>query len=302
MAVYNGEKYLVPQLNSLVNQTRQADEVIIMDDCSTDRSVQIISSYIEEHHLESWKLIQKQSNQGWKQNFRDGFEQASGELIFPCDQDDIWHPDKIEKMAVCMDAHPGLELLAANYTVFFSGTDEGHGSRKYRENSRVMKNDGSLEIPELDPKWPYVMRPGCVYCFRKSFFESLKPVWDTKFAHDAILWRYARMDHALGILNFSVIDFRRHGDNATSNVSRTIESRVNVFREYIHFHEIAEKRVKSEKERRILERGIRFLEYRIQYFQTRNFLVWLKLAFGYQPYYLSFKGCLGDLYYVLKGR
>ena len=47
MAVYNGEKYLIKQLQSINNQTNKIDEVILIDDCSKDRSVEIIEEFIK---------------------------------------------------------------------------------------------------------------------------------------------------------------------------------------------------------------------------------------------------------------
>ena len=239
MTTYNGKKYLLEQLESLRNQTLKIDEVIIMDDCSKDETPELIRKYIIDNNLSGWKLIENQTNQGWKKNFKLGFDLATGDYIFPCDQDDIWHLDKVQKMAECMEKHPEIELLAANYETFFSEKDDGHGSKLYAAKSKTMKSDGSIEMLGIDPKWSYINRPGCVFCFTKSFYDSILDKWDTKYPHDAILWRFARMDHALALLNYPVIDFRRHGDNATSGESRTKESRIQTYNDYIFFHEMA---------------------------------------------------------------
>ena len=73
MATYNGQKYVLEQMESLRNQTMCIDEVIIMDDCSEDQTSQIINHYIKQYNLISWKLIQNNTNQGWKKNFKLGF-------------------------------------------------------------------------------------------------------------------------------------------------------------------------------------------------------------------------------------
>ena len=91
MCCYNGEKYIQEQMDSLKNQSRKADEIIIIDDCSKDDTVQIIKNYIQQNELHSWKLIENKKNKGWKENFMFGIRQAKGEVIFPCDQDDIWN-------------------------------------------------------------------------------------------------------------------------------------------------------------------------------------------------------------------
>lgn len=300
MTTYNGQKYLREQMDSLREQTMPIDEVIIMDDCSTDHTPDLVSAYIKEYNLKGWNLIQNEQNQGWKKNFKSGFDLATGDYIFPCDQDDIWHPDKVEKMVECMGNNPKIELLAANYVTFFSENDTGSGSKLYASRSKAMKADGSLEVFGIDPKWPYINRPGCVFCFTKTFYNSIKDKWDTKYPHDAILWRFARMDHALGLFNYPVIEFRRHGDNATSEENRTKESRIQTFNDYIRFHEMGLEQVTSENDKEILKKGIKFLKLRKKFFEKGNVLIWMKLAVVYQEYYLSMRGCLGDLYFVYR--
>lgn len=54
MATYNGEKYLEKQLISIANQTVQADEVLIFDDCSSDSTVEIIKDFIRNHRKKNW--------------------------------------------------------------------------------------------------------------------------------------------------------------------------------------------------------------------------------------------------------
>lgn len=298
MTTYNGQRYLREQMDSLREQTCPIDEVIIMDDCSTDHTPELLKAYIEEYNLKNWKLVQNKQNQGWMKNFKIGFDLSTGDYIFPCDQDDIWHLDKVQKMVEIMERNPQIELLAANYTAFFSEKDNGNGSKLYASNSKKMRSDGSVEILGIDPKWPYINRPGCVFCFTKLFYNSIKDKWDTQYPHDAILWRFARMDHALGLFHYPVIDFRRHGDNATSAEHRTKESRIETFDDYIHFHKMGLERVVSEEDKKILKKGIEFLELRKKFFQTGNIALWLKMATKYSAFYNSRRGCLGDLYFV----
>lgn len=72
MTTYNGEKYVVEQLNSLLHQNRKADEVIVLDDCSTDSTVQIVENFIQTNHLENWRIQVNPQNVGWMQNFLTG--------------------------------------------------------------------------------------------------------------------------------------------------------------------------------------------------------------------------------------
>ena len=63
---------------------------------------------------------------------------------------------------------------------------------------------------------------------------------------------------------------------------------------------MALERVISDKDKKILKKGIEFLEKRKGFFETGNILIWLELAIKYQNYYNSLRGCFGDLYFVYK--
>ena len=78
MAVYNGEKYLIEQLDSIRKQTYPIDEVILLDDVSTDNSYELIHQYIDGYKLINWKLIKNENNfisfnEGYFPNLSNGF-------------------------------------------------------------------------------------------------------------------------------------------------------------------------------------------------------------------------------------
>ena len=295
MTTYNGVKYLKDQLDSIKNQSLQPDEVIIVDDCSTDDTVKFLKDYIYKYSLDCWKIYINSSNQGWKKNFKIGIDKATNPLIFLADQDDIWHLNKIEKMTMTMNEDSDILLLCSNYHIFVEGKDKS--PKTYFQK---MNNDGKVEKISINPKWAYISRPGCTYCFRRSFYESIKNQWDTNYAHDAILWRWACIYDGLFILNEPLIEFRRHGDNSTSNVKKSKLSRLNDIRCYEHYYEIAINNVKNEKDRNILLKGVKFLKLREQLLENGRFSDWLVLLLFYRKYYYTLKGCFADLLFSKK--
>lgn len=94
LCTYNGAAFLRPQLDSLVAQTYQNIEVVVVDDCSTDDTVSILQEYAARYPV--FKLHQNEKNLGFTGNFEKAAGLCVGELIALCDQDDIWHPQKIE--------------------------------------------------------------------------------------------------------------------------------------------------------------------------------------------------------------
>lgn len=94
MATYNGEKYICNQIDSILKQTLPIDEIIICDDGSTDSTLEIIKEY--EIKYPFIKLYINKISLGPNGNFKKAFSYASGDLMLPCDQDDIWYPNKVE--------------------------------------------------------------------------------------------------------------------------------------------------------------------------------------------------------------
>ena len=105
MTTYNGSKHIEEQLNSILNQTRQPDEVIICDDTSEDDTVNIVRQFITNYRLNNWNVFINNINLGWKRNFRKAIALASGDIIFFSDQDDIWIAEKIKIMSSLVEKY-----------------------------------------------------------------------------------------------------------------------------------------------------------------------------------------------------
>ncbi len=103
LATYNGETYLTKQLQSLFNQTYGNIEIVAVDDCSTDKTVEILQAYASCHP--NMKVYVNDVNLGFIKNFEKGCSLSTGDLIALCDQDDYWDRTKIEKMAGAIGDH-----------------------------------------------------------------------------------------------------------------------------------------------------------------------------------------------------
>ena len=154
LSTYNGGAYITEQLDSILNQTRKADEVLIFDDCSTDNTQQIIEQFISEHNLTTWKFAVNHENKGWKRNFMEGIWSTLGDLVFPCDQDDIWMPQKLEQMEKIMIKNPKIMVLTSNYESFYDSGKRVCGPEK---------DDGKLIKQSLSNKVFNIRYPGCTY-------------------------------------------------------------------------------------------------------------------------------------------
>lgn len=94
MTTYNGEQYLREQLDSIYSQTLQPDEVIVVDDCSSDLTPQILKEY---HQKKGLIYFINETNLGINKNFEKAVSFCSGNYIAFSDQDDVWFKNKLEK-------------------------------------------------------------------------------------------------------------------------------------------------------------------------------------------------------------
>jgi len=97
LCTYNGGLYLREQLESILKQTLSPDEVIVCDDFSTDATIKILEEFKRKSFI-SIKVYYNKENLGVSKNFEKAISLCSGDIIFLSDQDDIWLPNKIEKI------------------------------------------------------------------------------------------------------------------------------------------------------------------------------------------------------------
>lgn len=104
MCTYNGEAYLQQQLESIAAQTSEAEEIIIVDDASTDNTWSLLCIWKETHNNTS--LYRNYANLGFNKNFEKAISLATGEFISIADQDDIWLPSKTQLLVEALLQNP----------------------------------------------------------------------------------------------------------------------------------------------------------------------------------------------------
>ena len=121
IASYNGARHIGAQLESIASQSKMPDELIVSDDASTDDTVAIVERFAGSAPFPVRILCHAQ-NIGILENFYAAFAQTSGEFIYYCDQDDVWLPDKIERIQAvfeddtAMVTHPSV-IVDSNLVV-----------------------------------------------------------------------------------------------------------------------------------------------------------------------------------------
>lgn len=100
ICIHNGELYLREQLISLFRQSYTDYEIIAIDDCSTDSSFNILKDFSKNGKLKTYR---NEVNLGLNKNFQLGIQKTKGDYIIPCDQDDIWEPEKLQTLVEQID-------------------------------------------------------------------------------------------------------------------------------------------------------------------------------------------------------
>jgi glycosyltransferase involved in cell wall biosynthesis len=109
VATYNGERFLPLQLDSLLRQTRRPDEIVISDDNSSDGTMRIVEAFAATSPVPT-RILRNVPGLGFGDNFLAAAQTATSDVIAFCDQDDVWHPEKLERCMAAFAA-PAVTLV-----------------------------------------------------------------------------------------------------------------------------------------------------------------------------------------------
>ncbi len=109
MATYNNEPFIEVQVRSILQQLRPGDEIVIVDDASTDNTVSVIDS-LQSPFIH---LIRHSQNGGVVATFEEALRNATGDILFLADGDDIWSPDKVERFLEVFEQSPQITLVTS---------------------------------------------------------------------------------------------------------------------------------------------------------------------------------------------
>lgn len=139
---YNYEKYLKDTINSVLAQTYQNWEMIVIDDASTDSSVEIIKEYQKKD--KRIKLIQNETNLGLSKTLKKGLEAASGEWIAILESDDSISSDYLEKKAAVIKQYPDIGLI-------FNDVEMTGDKKRIKEVEKKFRNSAKSLLSKSYP-------------------------------------------------------------------------------------------------------------------------------------------------------
>lgn len=296
MCTYNGMNYLQEQLDSLRLQTRKADEVLISDDNSSDGTPEYISNYIKKYKLENWSVRVNNPNLGWRKNFMESIKDSIGEIVFTCDQDDIWDENKIKYMADIMENHSEINVLTSNFCELYS--DNSVKEFKYYESEDELIK---VNLPINLLNCPF---PGCAQCIRRTFYNKYIKYWLETCPHDAFFWRTGILEESAYICNRSLIQWRKHSNSAFQTELEGLTKKNELFwrlqerKELVQLIEFVNQEIDKDKTHKIelLKHNLNWVNDREMACKKPTVFSLAKLMVSYRDLYPKTKSVIKDWY------
>ncbi len=212
MASFNGMAYIAEQIDSILTQLGENDELVISDDGSTDGTREYIQALSQ---ADARVRVLDGPQCGAVANFECALCACKGRWIFLADQDDVWHPDKREAVLQC--AHEtGAVLVMHDARVTDAAGDVLHDSFFALRGCQtgLLKN------------WIKNSYIGCCIAFSRQLLPYVLPFPDGIPMHDQWIGLQAERHGGAALLSRPLIDYRRHGDNATDMTHGSVRSMI----------------------------------------------------------------------------
>ncbi len=199
MATYNGEKYLVEQLDSILTQTHPIYEIIIVDDGSSDKTLDILNLY--QNKFSNIKVYPNSENLGVVKSFERAIMLTSGDYIALSDQDDVWSNDKIAKL---VDALGDNLLIHSDILV----VDEAlQPLQKYQFTHKRLTRGLYVDYLLFNDV------TGCTLLMKRELLDLGLPIPNGVYMHDHYLALIAAFYKRITYLDVQLVKYRQHSSN-----------------------------------------------------------------------------------------
>ncbi|MEI2456542.1 glycosyltransferase family 2 protein [Lysobacter firmicutimachus] len=236
LCTYNGARYLSAQLDSLLAQERSPDRIAIADDASSDATWTLLEAFAARARARGIEvdLQRNPRNLGYLRNFEAALARAGAGLVFLCDQDDVWHPNKIGDFVERFRADPGLIALHSDSRLV-DGEGRDLGGRMFQ----------TLEVAEAELQALHEGRgfevlvrrnivTGATLAMRRELIDRALPIPNLPaldigrlgWVHDEWLALIAAATGRIDCIEAATIDYRQHGGNQIGARRRSLAERL----------------------------------------------------------------------------
>jgi len=222
MATYNGARFLAPQIDSILEQLEAGDELIVVDDGSTDETWQALqhTTKVSPCRVE---LLRNADNMGHVRTFERAVDASRNDVIVLVDQDDVWLPGYIERIRTVFAQDPAAGLIVS-HPVFCDETLTPILAKNDRY--RHPRLAGPLGVCAF--LFNRAMPLGCTMSFRREELRYLLPFPSGLLAHDHWIFALATLRRRMKPLRDPAVLYRRHGGAVSTKRTpwKMVESRV----------------------------------------------------------------------------
>ncbi|TMP52359.1 glycosyltransferase family 2 protein [Pseudoalteromonas sp. S1612] len=239
--VYNVENYLEVALDSILAQTYQHYEVIIIDDGSTDSSPSLCNKYLTDKRFNYYR----QANQGLSVARNNGFEKATGEIVYFFDSDDLLRKDAFSAW-ISEFSNEDVKAILFNADVFYDG-----GANEFKPSYHRQKTN-ETKIYKSDEYFAKSLGKGCYFasacCYvaRKAILEE--NIFLPNIIHEDELYYFqifAANQHSISVMSESF--FLRRVRDGSIMTSSKIEKRIDGYTEVLLGMVKSQSNVKNKK-------------------------------------------------------
>ncbi|WP_407725160.1 glycosyltransferase family 2 protein [Ruminococcus sp. JL13D9] len=254
LPVYNGEKYLAQSIESVLNQTYKNFELIIVNDCSTDSSEEIILKYKSQD--DRIVYIKNEANSKLPKSLNNGFAIAKGEYFTWTSDDNMYHIDAIDTMVGFMEQHTDVGLVYCDFNMI-----NEEGEFKYKV---------TVGNPE---EQKYKNTIGACFLYRRSVAENVGD-YDTSLflVEDYEYWLRISLSYRISPLHMCLYDYRWHNDSLTLTRSTEVEQSV----ARLHWKYLTEYEKSDMPENELFE----YLDFLMKYCNQQSERIRIKLKFS----------------------
>jgi len=212
LCTYNGERFLPEQLESILAQTRQPDELVACDDCSTDNTLEILQNFKKRAPFPV-HIVKNQTNLKVLKNFEKAIELCHGEIIVLSDQDDVWKPHKLAKIEAILNENPDAGYVFSDAEVVDDNLSPlGYGLWESVDFTGRFKNKFT-NFRQVECFLEQCFVTGATMGFRAKYKDMVLPFPEMPFwwIHDAWLAAYLSALGAFGVpISEKLILYRQH--------------------------------------------------------------------------------------------
>ena len=209
MAVYNGEKHMRQQIDSILAQLREGDELVASCDPSSDRSWEILTEY--QAADPRVKPVRDEKKPGIAHNFETAIRHSEGDFIFISDQDDCWAPDKRDRVVKAF-LDSGADMVIHN------GVHTDADLRPVGEPFFTCYRIGDGKLKNLlKPRYS-----GCCMAFTRELKQKILPIPEGIDAYDHWLGTVGEFMGKIAYVDDVLLYHRLHGGNVTAASTRPL--------------------------------------------------------------------------------